>query len=259
MKCEICGKIFRQITTTHLKKHNITVYEYKIMFPNSLIMEEDISNFLSNKCKEQNKNENFGFKYNHKVNQGKIPWNKGISIGHNKALKKRIVSDDTRLKISKAKKKWYKEHPGFNAGEKNAMFGKKLSEKHVMALLGAKQTNNRINKIEKEAYRTLIQYGFRYVGDRSLWLRFKDGTHKCPDFINNDMKIIVEVYGDYWHKNDNPEGIINKYKEIGWKCYVFWEHEIMKENFNPEYFEQTIGIFEEEEFTYEDFDGRWML
>ena len=41
----------------------------------------------------------------------------------------------------------------------------------------------------------------------------------------------MEVYGDYWHKNDNPDDIIKKYNEIGWDCYVFWEHEIMKEKY----------------------------
>lgn len=34
VKCEICGKYFKSITRTHLKKHGLTVAQYKSKFPN---------------------------------------------------------------------------------------------------------------------------------------------------------------------------------------------------------------------------------
>lgn len=33
VKCKICNKEFKQITYEHLKKHNLTPYEYKLKFP----------------------------------------------------------------------------------------------------------------------------------------------------------------------------------------------------------------------------------
>ncbi len=37
---------------------------------------------------------------------------------------------------------------------------------------------------------------------------------------------VIEIYGDYWHRNDNPQDLINLYKQIGYDCMIFWEHEI---------------------------------
>ena len=36
--CQICGGIFRSITNTHLKQHNITLEEYKLKYPNTFII-----------------------------------------------------------------------------------------------------------------------------------------------------------------------------------------------------------------------------
>ena len=41
-KCMVCGKMYRMITPTHLKKHNITIAQYREKFPNSDISEKDI-------------------------------------------------------------------------------------------------------------------------------------------------------------------------------------------------------------------------
>ena len=40
---------------------------------------------------------------------------------------------------------------------------------------------------------------------------------------------MIEIYGDYWHRNDNPDNIIEEYKSVGLDCLVFWEHEVYKE------------------------------
>ena len=241
----------------------MTVREYKEKFPDSPIITEEIKATLSQHCKEQNKSENFGFKNGHKINQNKEPWNKNKTkesdekiAQYAKKLEGRKLSPITKMKLSESLKKFNKENPDHRRGEKNGMFGKKLSESHLKALWST--TYQTINKVESEAYRTLKQYGFEYVGDRKFWITFKDGTHKCPDFINKKMRMVVEIYGDYWHKNDDPNEIINKYKEKDWDCIVIWEHEITKQYFGPEIFEEKLGIFEEEDFTFYDFNGKWM-
>ena len=40
VKCEICNKIFRSITASHLAHHGITLREYMDKFPDSPIHEE---------------------------------------------------------------------------------------------------------------------------------------------------------------------------------------------------------------------------
>lgn len=190
IKCEICKKDFHQITFSHLKKaHNISVYNYRVLYPNASLMSEELREKQALYCKEQNKNENFGFKKNHKINKNKEPWNKGKT----KETDDRIFSSSKKLK------------------------------------------------------------------GRKFWVTFKDGTHKNPDFISLDRKCVIEIYGDYWHKNDNPKDIIEKYKEIGWNCIVYWEHQVKSRDFTIDAILQDLNEWEFEDFTYNDFNGGWML
>lgn len=55
--CQLCNEKMKGISNTHLKnKHNITVEEYKLEFPNSKIVSESTSNVLSEIIKETNIN-----------------------------------------------------------------------------------------------------------------------------------------------------------------------------------------------------------
>lgn len=64
--CEICGKQFRQITNTHLAKHNLTYQEYINMFPKAKT--------ISDSCKNQyiKYNQNIALAINHDKFAGKI-------------------------------------------------------------------------------------------------------------------------------------------------------------------------------------------
>lgn len=47
IKCEICDKEFERITSTHLKKHDITPSEYKEKFPDALLVSEGLREKMS--------------------------------------------------------------------------------------------------------------------------------------------------------------------------------------------------------------------
>ncbi len=51
VKCQICNKEFKQITYAHLKHHNITINEYKDLFPNSELVSDESYNNRSIKSK----------------------------------------------------------------------------------------------------------------------------------------------------------------------------------------------------------------
>ena len=38
--------------------------------------------------------------------------------------------------------------------------------------------------------------------------------------------MIIELFGDYWHKGENPEDKIKEYNDVGYKCLILWESEI---------------------------------
>ena len=62
---------------------------------------------------------------------------------------------------------------------------------------------------------------WRYVGDFQFWLGGKN-----PDFMNvNGQKKLIELYGDYWHKDDNPQDRIDHFKQYGFDTLVIWQSE----------------------------------
>jgi G:T-mismatch repair DNA endonuclease (very short patch repair protein) len=73
---------------------------------------------------------------------------------------------------------------------------------------------------------------FSYVGNGKHWIGSKN-----PDFIHKQRKIIVEIFGCYWH--GCPEHFPNRtqkycdeferkdyYLKHGYKCAVIWEHDV---------------------------------
>jgi len=63
---------------------------------------------------------------------------------------------------------------------------------------------------------------WRYCGDFSFMIRSKN-----PDFVNiNGQKKVIEHYGTYWHKDDDPDDRINIFAQDGYQTLVIWEHEL---------------------------------
>jgi hypothetical protein len=50
---------------------------------------------------------------------------------------------------------------------------------------------------------------------------------KNPDFVNvNGQKKIIELFGDYWHKGQDPQDRIDVFKSFGWDTLIIWEREL---------------------------------
>jgi len=81
------------------------------------------------------------------------------------------------------------------------------------------------NKKEKQLeiiLNNLFPNQYKFVGGGELII---DG--KCPDFVNcNGQKKIVELFGDYWHKGDDPQDRIDIFTPFGYSTLVIWEHEL---------------------------------
>ena len=66
---------------------------------------------------------------------------------------------------------------------------------------------------------------WKYVGNGKVWFGKKN-----PDFMNvNGQKKLIEVYGDYWHKGEDPQERINHFKQYGFDTLVIWENECYKD------------------------------
>ena len=99
----------------------------------------------------------------------------------------------------------------------------------------------KINK--SEVYlSSLLQFlypdDWKYVGDGQFII-----GGKCPDFINvNGKKQIIELFGDYWHRNDNGNKRKRLFAEYGYSTLIIWESELKK----PQRLIKKITEFAEE-------------
>lgn len=75
---------------------------------------------------------------------------------------------------------------------------------------------------------------FHFVGDGALWL-----GRANPDFVHNTKKIVVEIFGDYWHspllnhKMRNVatvKGRTEQLKAEGYKCIILWESDLKRKD-----------------------------
>ena len=178
------------------------------------------------KIGEKSKQKIFDDSYRNKLRENMKGNTRRLGIKHSeeskvkisKALKGKPLSEKNKKGISKALKgrvftRAWKKKLSISAKKKfqDPIFLKKY--KKSMAI--------KPNSIEKIISELVNEYGYKYVGDYSIWV---DG--KNPDFIKEKDKKIIEVFGDYWHKKDDEYIRYVHFKKNGYKLLVIWEHEI---------------------------------
>jgi hypothetical protein len=147
--------------------------------------------------------------------KGMSTWNKGISIDtshlHTEEIRKKIsiantgkpCSMETRKKLSAIVREWWKNPDN---ARKALVF-------------------NKPNKSEMKLFdilESMYPGEWKFVGDGQVVI---DG--KCPDFINvNGQKKIIELYGERWHQNENPQDRIDVFKPFGYDTLVIWLREL---------------------------------
>ena len=170
-----------------------------------------------------------------KSHKGQIPWNKGktFSEEYRKKLSEShkgiFPSEETKKKLSEVRK----GHPGYMKGKKHseearrkmslAGKGRKKSDEHLKKIMQSNGMKPSKPELELGDLLTEIFPGeYRYVGNGEFVI-----GGKCPDFINvNGKKKIIELFGDYWHRGENPQDRIDVFKPFGFETIVIWESEL---------------------------------
>ena len=111
-------------------------------------------------------------------------------------------------------------------GKNHHSFGRVMTKEKMKNLRRA--MNIRPNKPEK-TFNEMTPDIIRYVGDGSFWKTLSNKKYKNPDFKVTGQNKVIEIYGNYWHKNDDPNELINLYNQIGMDCLIVWEQEIYKQ------------------------------
>lgn len=147
----------------------------------------------------------------HNINRGRASWNKG-----------KHHTQDTKDLIGEASKERWKD-PVY---AKNSM--QKSSEANETV---------RPNKPEQKVIEILkmLVSDIEYVGDGTHWVI---GTGKNPDFVSEDKKLIIEVFGCFWHcckkcghpnrdnKRQKDALRVNEFRRLGYSVLVVWECEL---------------------------------
>lgn len=190
-----------------------------------------------------------------KERYGKIEaWDKGLKgeefLKHFKKGKTwqtgLTIKDERIKKITDKRSKTLKErdfilrgkkHPHYGKNKENSELFKKISErmKNGGALKARKANESLPNKPEKLIIKIIRENNlyFYYVGDGKIWF-IGITQHFNPDFINKEKKLIIELFGDYWHnrKDSKIRDIerLETYSKYGYKTLIIWDYELK----NPE-------------------------
>lgn len=132
----------------------------------------------------------------------------GVHIGNQYTLGYRHSEEAKKIIAAASLKRWQKD--GYR-------------EKVVPAMLRAVCAGP--NKSEKKlgsVLEKLFLGQWRYVGRGDLLV-----GGKCPDFANtNGQKKLIELFGDYWHRGQDPQKRIGIFKKFGFDMLVVWEREL---------------------------------
>lgn len=225
VKCQIC--LFEGLRLgPHLNsKHKLTVKEYLISYPEAETVSE-ITRLRYSKAKKnipksedhKKKLRELGNLFGYGRTQSRDHLNKLIQINRDRVYLK--LSKEVKEKIRNT----YIKNHSVEERKKNSSKGGVASFK--------KSQSNGFGTSKTRPEKLIHSIDFKnlwYCGDGSFWVTFKDGKKKNPDFIVgkfSENRSVIECYGRFWHKNDDPQDLINKYQEIGISCLVIWEDEI---------------------------------
>ena len=187
------------------------------------------------KCNIKKRTNSEAAKERHKKNPEAIKGKyNGMWGKHHTEKTKKAISWLGRKHTEKTKRKMSENSPwwGRKHTEKvkkqisKANKGKVLSEKHKKILRNS--LNKRPTKPEK-TFDEMTSKIVHYVGNRAWWRKLPNGKYKNPDFKVTGQNKVIEIYGDYWHRNDDPQELVDLYKQAGLDCLIIWEHEVYKQ------------------------------
>jgi len=135
----------------------------------------------------------------------------------------RIRTSETRKLMSEKRSSFFRKYPEHK--ERLREIGLELwkNPEHVNKIMvGRSIRPNKPETVILNILTDLYPNEWKYTGDFSFMINGKN-----PDFTNiNGQKKLIELFGDYWHKGENPQDRINIFKKFGYDTLVIWESEL---------------------------------
>lgn len=196
---------------------------------------EVIHHFCECGCGEETtRNRRFRSGHNPSWNKGKRglqeAWNKGrkcpqtslSKMGHDvteESREKMRISHEGKVQseeqVKKRVKSWKSTYSEMSKEEKN--------EWRRSIIIGNQKSPNGPETVLMELLESLYPREYKYTGGNGEIVI----AGKCPDFINvNGQKKIIELFGDYWHRGQDPQDRIDVFKPYGYDTLIIWENEL---------------------------------
>ena len=166
-----------------------------------------------------------------KSHLGQKPWNQGLT----KETDSRVA--EYTKKGSKTKRRRYLENPELKRENRERALKLWKEERYVRKqMIARKVTPNKAELYLDCVLKQSFPAEWSYVGDGKVII-----GGKCPDFIHNGEKAVIDLFGDYWHNSSEEESRIEHFKRHGYKCLVIWEHELFNKRELITKIESLIG------------------
>jgi hypothetical protein len=163
----------------------------------------------------------------------------------------KVCSEESKMNMSKAQKlawqnpenreKWIlsKNDPELLEHMREVMTSHWRDPKFVAKMKIARNVKpNKSELMLLDLLDRLYPNEWKYVGDFSFMVNGKN-----PDFVNiNGKKLLIELFGDYWHQGDDPEDRKDVFREFGYETLVIWESDLKQ---RPILTERRIQMFVE--------------
>ncbi|MFH1547535.1 MAG: NUMOD3 domain-containing DNA-binding protein [bacterium] len=130
-----------------------------------------------------------------------------------------ILSEETRRNQSLARKKYLQENPHEMERLIKQLEDVRNDPEMYKKIFARKKMSKEERRMQGILYSLSLPY--EYVGNFQMRI-----GKRFPDFVDKSSRKIIEVFGDYWHKNDNPQDKIDYYQENGYSCLVIWASEM---------------------------------
>lgn len=253
VECRVCEGLYHFIPS-HIRVHNLTVEQYKKLYPEAKLASEEHCNSISvNRFNKGTGERNAMSKLENRIKVSdakKIDWVSrlekfGKSGVKNPEQRSRRVS--VSLKNGAVQEGWKNRRSLYGeSGFKNIEKQRKqisINIKKYWDSLSPDEREKRLFKNFSKCRRKpnlleskvieIIQtnnFPFEYTGN----VPYSGLGGWSPDFVSTDgSKKIVELFGDYWHNikevKERDVRRLQCYQKQGYNCIVIWEHELENE------------------------------
>lgn len=172
---------------------------------------------ISQAVKEAHKRTHFNKGKKHNISQENLK--KRVDNLGKRFIGKKHTTEFKRLISERLKGKSYLERYG---KKKSQEIIRKYKKKRVLQIMPLKDTS-----IEVKIQNFLRQLGIEFLTHQ--YIKDIEHSYQCDIFIPSE-NLIIECFGDYWHKYPIGREIDNircqELRKIGYRIFVFWENEI---------------------------------